>query len=254
MLATPIFGFCADAPLGGPRSCDRPAGGGPARSFGRPRSQQRRRRQLDGEGRGDLAPPRAQGRRTRLTRLRAAAPQACSPRQDSPHPRHHDLGGQRGGCRSLARYSTETACGAPFVTDKQDTLREGNTWPNRDQCYGTPWFHALTGFATGGLYFTTLGLATAMPDPDKASEGTTSTPRRYGPTRHCAGCTSPRMVTHRPGHHHCEPAARPRSHQRLRHTEGSLRLTSRLWLHHASAPSAGPAPSCCCEPPFALAS
>ncbi len=63
--------------------------------------------------------------------------------------------------------------GAPFVTAREDTpCVEGNAWPNQRQCYGTPWFHAITGFATGGLYVTTLALATAMPDPDKASEGT----------------------------------------------------------------------------------
>lgn len=63
--------------------------------------------------------------------------------------------------------------GAPFVTDRQDTpCVKGNAWPNQDQCYGTPWFHSITGFTTGGLYFTTLALAIAMPDPDKASEGT----------------------------------------------------------------------------------
>lgn len=63
--------------------------------------------------------------------------------------------------------------GAPFVTDRQDTpCVEGNAWINQKQCYGTPWFHELTGFTTAGLYFTTLGLAMAMPDPDHASVGT----------------------------------------------------------------------------------
>lgn len=64
--------------------------------------------------------------------------------------------------------------GAPFV-DRQaeDTpCVKGNAWPNQDQCYGAPWFHSITGFTTGGLYFTTLALAIAMPDPDKASVGT----------------------------------------------------------------------------------
>jgi hypothetical protein len=47
----------------------------------------------------------------------------------------------------------------------------GDAWLGERQCYGTPWFHALTGFAAGAAYFTTLGFAIAMPDPDNASEG-----------------------------------------------------------------------------------
>lgn len=62
--------------------------------------------------------------------------------------------------------------GAPFATDLADTpCVQGNAWPNQEQCYGAPLFHAITGFTAGGLYFTTMALAWAMPDPDKASEG-----------------------------------------------------------------------------------
>lgn len=48
---------------------------------------------------------------------------------------------------------------------------QGKAWLGQGQCYGTPWFHALTGFAAGAAYFSTLGLAIAMPDPDNASKG-----------------------------------------------------------------------------------
>jgi hypothetical protein len=62
--------------------------------------------------------------------------------------------------------------GKPFVTSREDTpCVQGDAWINQKQCSGTPWFHAITGFATAGLYFTTLGLAAAMPDPDHASQG-----------------------------------------------------------------------------------
>jgi hypothetical protein len=47
----------------------------------------------------------------------------------------------------------------------------GDAWLGQKQCYGTPWFHALTGFAAGASYFSTLGVAMAMPDPDDASKG-----------------------------------------------------------------------------------
>ncbi len=47
----------------------------------------------------------------------------------------------------------------------------GDAWLGQKQCYGTPWFHALTGFGAGATYFSTLGLALAMPDPDHAAKG-----------------------------------------------------------------------------------
>jgi hypothetical protein len=47
----------------------------------------------------------------------------------------------------------------------------GDAWPNQDQCYGAPLLHAIPGFVAGGLYFTTMSLAIAMPDPDKADQG-----------------------------------------------------------------------------------
>ncbi|MFM2419508.1 MAG: hypothetical protein RL385_4231 [Pseudomonadota bacterium] len=62
--------------------------------------------------------------------------------------------------------------GAPFATKMEDTpCVQGNSWPNQEQCYGAPLFHAITGFAAGGLYFTTAALAVAMPDPDHADQG-----------------------------------------------------------------------------------
>jgi hypothetical protein len=47
----------------------------------------------------------------------------------------------------------------------------GDAWLGQGQCSGAPWFHALTGFTAGAAYFSTLALATAMPDPDNASKG-----------------------------------------------------------------------------------
>ena len=62
--------------------------------------------------------------------------------------------------------------GVPFKTGLADTpCVQGNAWPRQEACYGTPWFHAITGFTTGAFYFTTLGLAVFMPDPDDASKG-----------------------------------------------------------------------------------
>lgn len=48
---------------------------------------------------------------------------------------------------------------------------QGNAWPNQNQCSGSPLLHAIPGFVTGGLYFTTMGLEMFMPDPDHASQG-----------------------------------------------------------------------------------
>jgi hypothetical protein len=62
--------------------------------------------------------------------------------------------------------------GAPFATELGDTpCVQGKAWPNQEQCYGKPLLHAVPGFVAGGLYFTTMGLAWAMPDPDNASKG-----------------------------------------------------------------------------------
>lgn len=47
----------------------------------------------------------------------------------------------------------------------------GDAWPSQNACHGAPLGHAIPGFVTGGLYFTTLGLAMFMPDPDNASVG-----------------------------------------------------------------------------------
>ena len=48
---------------------------------------------------------------------------------------------------------------------------KGDAWPNQRQCYGSELIHGIPGFVAGGLYFTTMTLAWAMPDPDKAAEG-----------------------------------------------------------------------------------
>lgn len=48
---------------------------------------------------------------------------------------------------------------------------KGDAWPNNNQCHGAPLLHAIPGFVTGGLYFTTLGLEMFMPDPDHAAQG-----------------------------------------------------------------------------------
>jgi hypothetical protein len=68
-----------------------------------------------------------------------------------------------GGIQFHNLYGGKTAASTPCV--------QGNAWLGQDQCSGTPWFHALTGFAAGASYFSTLGLAIAMPDPDNASVG-----------------------------------------------------------------------------------
>jgi hypothetical protein len=47
----------------------------------------------------------------------------------------------------------------------------GDAWPTQNECHGAPLGHAIPGFVTGGLYFTTLGLEIFMPDPDNASQG-----------------------------------------------------------------------------------
>ena len=68
-----------------------------------------------------------------------------------------------GGIQFHNLYGGKSAASTPCV--------EGSAWLGQDQCSGTPWFHALTGFAAGAAYFSTLGLAIAMPDPDNASVG-----------------------------------------------------------------------------------
>ncbi len=62
--------------------------------------------------------------------------------------------------------------GAPLITSREETpCLTGKAFPSQDTCSGTPWFHAITGFGAGALYFSTLALAIAMPDPDNASVG-----------------------------------------------------------------------------------
>jgi hypothetical protein len=62
--------------------------------------------------------------------------------------------------------------GVPFSTGRDDTpCVQGNAWPNQEQCHGAPLLHAIPGFVAGGLYFTTMSLAIAMPDPDNAAKG-----------------------------------------------------------------------------------
>lgn len=68
-----------------------------------------------------------------------------------------------GGIQYHNLYGGKSAATTPCV--------QGNAWLGQDQCSGTPWFHALTGFAAGAAYFGTLGLAIAMPDPTHADQG-----------------------------------------------------------------------------------
>jgi len=48
---------------------------------------------------------------------------------------------------------------------------QGDATFGQKQCYGSPLVHAIPGFVAGGLYFSTMGLQLAMPDPDHASVG-----------------------------------------------------------------------------------
>ncbi|MET0339842.1 MAG: hypothetical protein ABW252_02525 [Polyangiales bacterium] len=68
-----------------------------------------------------------------------------------------------GGIQYHNLYGGKTAATTPCV--------QGKAWLGQDQCSGQPWFHALTGFAAGAAYFSTLGLAIAMPDPTHADVG-----------------------------------------------------------------------------------
>jgi hypothetical protein len=62
--------------------------------------------------------------------------------------------------------------GVPFSTAMDETpCVTGDAWFGQKTCYGQPWGHAILGFGAGAFYFTTLGLAIGMPDPDNASVG-----------------------------------------------------------------------------------
>jgi hypothetical protein len=61
------------------------------------------------------------------------------------------------------QYGGGELAGTPCVT--------GDATFSQEQCYGAPLVHAIPGFVAGGLYFTTMGLQLAMPDPDHASVG-----------------------------------------------------------------------------------
>lgn len=63
--------------------------------------------------------------------------------------------------------------GTPFTTELEETpCVTGDAWFGQKTCYGQPWGHAILGFTAGAFYFTTLGLAITMPDPDNAAVGT----------------------------------------------------------------------------------
>ena len=57
-----------------------------------------------------------------------------------------------------------------FHDDQADTACANQTAVFQDFCTGVPWVHAIAGFTTAALYFTTAGLSLAMPAPLEASE------------------------------------------------------------------------------------
>lgn len=57
-----------------------------------------------------------------------------------------------------------------FHDNQADTACANQTAVFQDFCTGVPWVHAIAGFTTAALYFTTAGLSLAMPAPLEASE------------------------------------------------------------------------------------
>lgn len=57
-----------------------------------------------------------------------------------------------------------------FHGSEADTACANQTAVFNDFCTGVPWVHAISGFTTAALYFTTAGLSLAMPAPLEASE------------------------------------------------------------------------------------
>lgn len=55
---------------------------------------------------------------------------------------------------------------------------QGTAWPNQRQCSGTPSGHLALSVGTSAFFFTTWGLAFAMPDPLGVSEGDSQFARR----------------------------------------------------------------------------
>lgn len=56
-----------------------------------------------------------------------------------------------------------------FHGDPSDTACANQTAVFNDFCTGVPWVHAISGFTTAALYFTTAGISLAMPAPLEAS-------------------------------------------------------------------------------------
>ncbi len=89
---------------------------------------------------------------------------------------HRTLGIATWGATLLATVSGTVSYhnlyGFPFTTELADTpCVQGDAWFGQKTCYGPPLGHAILGFTAGSFYFTELGLAIAMPDPDDASSG-----------------------------------------------------------------------------------
>ena len=57
-----------------------------------------------------------------------------------------------------------------FHGNQSETACANGNAVMQDFCVGTPWPHAIAGFTTAALYFTTAGLSLAMPAPLEASE------------------------------------------------------------------------------------
>lgn len=57
-----------------------------------------------------------------------------------------------------------------FHDNQADTACANQTAVFQDFCTGVPWVHAIAGFTTAALYFTTAGISLAMPAPLEASE------------------------------------------------------------------------------------
>ena len=59
-----------------------------------------------------------------------------------------------------------------FFADLKDTpCVQGDAIFGQEQCFGTPWPHAIAAGVTTALYGTTFALSIAMPDPDDLSSG-----------------------------------------------------------------------------------
>lgn len=65
-----------------------------------------------------------------------------------------------------------------FQSQSTNPCVQGTAWPNQRQCSGVPSGHLAFSVATSAFFFTTWGLAFAMPDPLGVSEGDSQFARR----------------------------------------------------------------------------